>query len=146
MVKKILSMLMFVCAMSFVACDNDDDQMIPFDQLPVMSQEFIEIYYPTTEIIGIVYERDEYEVFLVDGTDISFYRSGDWDSVDGYKDLPKGIVPDKIADYIKANYVGFITTAIDKEIYGFDVEVNKGLVDIDLLFDREGNFIRIDID
>ncbi|MBE6304542.1 MAG: hypothetical protein E7082_01280 [Bacteroidales bacterium] len=85
----------------------------------------------------------EYEVILTDGTDISFDAKGNWDSVETpiNKVVPSKLIPKPIVDYVTANYKKAGIVSIDKENYGYDVELSNG---IEMKFDKAGNFKRFD--
>lgn len=85
----------------------------------------------------------EYEVILTDGTDISFDAKGNWDSVETpiNKVVPSKLIPQSIVDYVNTNYKKAGIVSIDKENYGYDVELSNG---IEMKFDKAGNFKRFD--
>lgn len=85
----------------------------------------------------------EYEVILTDGTDISFDAKGNWDSVETpiNKSVPTKLVPQAITEYVNTNYKNANIVSVDKEGYGYDIELNNGL---ELKFDKAGNFKRFD--
>lgn len=85
----------------------------------------------------------EYEVILTDGTDISFDAKGNWDSVETpiNKSVPAKLVPQAITEYVNTNYKNANIVSVDKEGYGYDIELNNGL---ELKFDKAGNFKRFD--
>lgn len=85
----------------------------------------------------------EYEVILTDGTDISFDAKGNWDSVETpiNKVVPSKLIPQSIVDYVTTNYKKAGIVSIDKENYGYDVELSNG---IEMKFDKAGNFKRFD--
>lgn len=85
----------------------------------------------------------EYEVILTDGTEIEFDSKGNWDKVETAvnKSVPSSLVPAGIANYVKNNYKGVNIVSLDKERYGYSVELSNGL---DMEFDKNGNFLRFD--
>ena len=73
---------------------------------------------------------------------MEFDGNGNWDKVDcKYKAVPAALVPDVIAKYVSANYAGALVTKIDKELYGYEIELNNGL---DLKFSTNGQLLEID--
>lgn len=86
---------------------------------------------------------DDFEVTLTDGTEVTFDAKGNLDSVDvpASKAVPATIVPEKITSYVKSNYKNAKIVTLDKETYGYDVELNNG---IEIKFDKKGNFKRYD--
>ena len=79
---------------------------------------------------------------LNDGTEIDFDRNNQWDNVDCHtKAIPAALVPQAIANYVKTNYQALPITKIDKDAYGYEIELSNGM---DLKFDTSGRFLGID--
>lgn len=88
-------------------------------------------------------ERTEYEVTLLDGSEISFDKQGNWKSVevaDNHK-VPDAFLQQGIREYVNKNHRGARIVGIDKERSGYEVELSDG---IDIKFDRTGRFVRYD--
>lgn len=80
--------------LSLTYCSDE----ISYRKLPEKARNFIEIYFPEQSCVYAERDRDngqkEYEVRLSNGTEIEFYESGDWKSVDcKYSFLPKASYP-----------------------------------------------------
>lgn len=152
--KKIIA-LAFTAVLSFTAlsCSDDDNKktnetVINAAQLPQAARDFIAAHFA-----GVTYTRIEkdaipdddgsvYDVYLSNGFEIDFDVNGNWTDIDGNNQaIPTAIIPIPIADYVTANYTGTAITKIEIESYGYEVELSNG---IDLIFDTNGNFIRID--
>ena len=79
---------------------------------------------------------------LNDGTEIDFDLNNQWDNVDCHtKAIPAALVPQAIANYVKTNYQALPITKIDKDAYGYEIELSNGM---DLKFDTSGRFLGID--
>ena len=79
---------------------------------------------------------------LFDGTELEFRNNGQWIKVDcGMNPLPNGILPANTAKYLTAKFPMNFATHIKYEHKRYEVELNN---DLDLLFDKNGNFIGID--
>ncbi|GHA34381.1 hypothetical protein GCM10007103_14750 [Salinimicrobium marinum] len=140
-------------AITFVSCSDDDDDnshetMIEAQDLPENARTFISTYFPTAEYSRVeensAVESDGtmYEVDLSNNFEIDFTSEGSWVDVDGNdQELPAGIVPQKIAEYVSENYPDFFITGIDTETTGYEIELSN---DLDVLFDTEENFISED--
>ena len=145
MKKLLLSILAFTLLLPFTA-KADNERPIPPEQLPEAAKTFIKKTFPE---IAIVYaeietegQRTKYEVRLNDGTEIDFNGAGEWDKVDcKYKAVPAALVPEAVAKYVKANFANAFITQIDKEPYGWDIELNT---DLDLMFSADGQFLGMD--
>ena len=85
----------------------------------------------------------EYEARLENGITVKFDKGGNWEDVDapGNSALPTSFILTPIVTYIEAEYPEAGINDVDKERHGFDIELTSGL---DLVFDTEGNFVRID--
>ncbi|MBQ7750619.1 MAG: PepSY-like domain-containing protein [Bacteroidales bacterium] len=55
--------------------------------------------------------------------------------------VSSALVPAAIAEYVRTNFPGQVIVMIDKEPYGFEVELLNGL---ELKFNKDGNLIRVD--
>ena len=124
----------------------DDDMPIPVDQLPVAAKDFVKQYFPDKTIIYAEKEAKfvgvEYQARLSDGAKIKFNGDGSWDKVDcKFYAVPAALVPEVIATYVQTNYPGVMITTIDKELYGYEIEINNGL---DLKFSPTGQLLGID--
>lgn len=119
---------------------------VNFTDLPVKALETINSHYnqdniASYEVKTIPVIGKSYEVKFNDGAEIDFNSDGVWHEWKDGKGLPKGVVPDNIKTYLAKNYASTFATSIDKE----DKKIKINLAsDIDLEFDGDGNFVRID--
>ena len=122
------------------------DKIIPASQLPAEAQTFIKTHFPDKTVSyakkdyeGMSYK---YEVRLNDGTEIEFDKKGVWDKVDCQMSaVPAALVPALIDNYVQTNYAGAFITKIDKERFGYEIELSN---DLELKFDKSGNLFDID--
>lgn len=127
--------------------DDDKDEPIAFDKIPSVARNFVAKFYPGINVTRVVSDTDhgttEYEVYLANGHDITFDASGEWIDVDAPsgQTIPDGIAPIPVASYVTDYYPGTGINEISREAYGYEVELVAG---VDLEFDHNGNFIRID--
>jgi hypothetical protein len=81
-------------------------------------------------------------VVLTDGTEIDFDGKGEWDSVDCKRSaVPSALVPAAIAGYVQANFPSQLIVKIDKEHYGYEVQLSN---DIELKFTADGQLLAYD--
>lgn len=130
---------------SLAAC-ADRHQLIQFSDLPVAAQTFIQDYFSVSDISHVERERDgmhyEYSVYLKNATEIDFDQDGKIELVDcQISPVPKGVVPDLIVNYVSSQYPNQFIVEYAVEYRRLKVELSAGL---DLVFDRECNFIGID--
>lgn len=132
-----------VMLIMFAACDKES--VIAADGLPKDAQLFIAQHFPDQEIIQVVKERDDlktgYDVYLSDGFNLDFDKKGNIIGVEGTSKLPDSVVPTKILAYVQANYPDSFIRDWELDDRGQEVTLSNGM---DLKFDKEGNFIRID--
>ena len=122
------------------------DVIITPDKLPAAAQSFIKEYFPETAVSyakkDTELRKTSYEVTLQDGTEIDFNSKGEWDKVDCKRaEVPASLVPEAIAEYVRASFPGQIIVKIDKERYGYEIELGN---DLELKFDKNGNLKGID--
>ena len=145
--KKLILIATLMSSVLFFSCAKDKKTAITFDQLPVAAQTFLETHFSDLSRLSIIKEEDgrevEYEVKYADLTEVNFDKNGNWEKVERQGvAVPDAIIPATILSYVKANFPeGNFIVEIDKERNGYEVKLNSGL---DLEFDRNGNFIRID--
>ena len=144
MKKALLTLLAMVTLLVPAKADND----IPIspDQLPAAARTFIQQTFPDAAIAyaekEVGFTKTKYEVRLNDGTKIEFKGNGEWDKVDTkYKAVPAALVPEVIAQYVQTHYAGALIIKIDKELYGYEIELNN---DLDLKFSAGGQLLDID--
>lgn len=113
---------------------------ISVSELPVAARSFLNQHYKYRPIEYIRKKEQDgfpYTVKLAQGTQICFGENGDWCKVDGDgASLPKALVPNPIASYIKTNYPKKRITLIEKDNDKFDINLNNN---IGLEFDAKGN-------
>lgn len=114
--------------------------------VPEAVNAFVKQHFPNATIAGVEVDNDhggtEYELYLSDGTEVDFDANNQWDNVDCHgKAVPAALVPQAIATYVKSNYQNIAITKINKEHYGYEIELANGL---ELNFDRSGKFTGTD--
>ncbi len=130
-------MCMIMSATTFAS-----DRVITANQLPATAQTFINQTFPGATIMYAEIDDGKYEVHLNDGTEINFDRKGNWDKVDcKLKAVPAHLIPATIASNVETQFSGTVITKIDKERYGYEIELSNGL---DLKFNRQGMLSEID--
>jgi len=145
MKKVLLALALLFGSFTFIACDDDDDKKLSVDELPEIVQIFLQTHFSGQEVRLVEKDNDSYDVYLINGFKVEFNLSGEWDDIDGQTmAIPQSIldlIPESISDYVTEHYSGFHISEINKERYGYEIELNNGL---DLKFDSEGVFIGLD--
>lgn len=136
-----------IAALLFVSVScMADGKRIPLNQIPAAAQTFIKTYFADKTFAYAEKDRDgwgvKYEVKFLDGTELEFRKDGEWDKVDcKYSEVPAALIPATIANFVKTNYAGATIVKIDKERYGYEIELSN---DFELKFDHQGNLLSID--
>jgi hypothetical protein len=133
------------------SCDSDDDNnevVINVADLPKAADVFVTTYFPNTTYVAITKQNTAdsdgsvYDVRLSNNFEIDFDINGNWMDIDGnHQAIPVELVPQKIQAYVTANYPNQFVTSIDNERTTIEAELSNN---IDLVFDLQGNFLRID--
>lgn len=140
--KKIIVLLLFPMALF-----AQKDKKIDWDELPQKAQTFLKTNFTKEKAQQILKETEDYletiyQVTFQGKLKIKFDKNGNWKEVDGHrKPIPTRFIPEKILTYIKKSFPNNEVVKIEKEKKKYEVEISNGL---ELEFDRDGNFLRID--
>ncbi|MNK30380.1 hypothetical protein D3C87_487970 [compost metagenome] len=152
---KLSLVLLFSGAMLFQAVEkkevsfnsevNSINISVPFQQMPANIKSFLAKYYPKATVAKYESKNTlvgrKYEVKLNNGAEIDFDKNGNWEEISDKQGIATSLIPVKIKAYVDKKYKGVKVEAIDKEKNKIKVDLNN---DIDLEFDKNGNFLRID--
>lgn len=146
---KNISGLLVVVLMVTVLSSCEKDEVIQTEELPATSQSFLKDHFGDQKIISVKKEKEalegtEYEARLENGVVVKFDEKGVWKEADAPTNLslPTTFILPSIVNYVSTEYPAFGINDIDKERNGFEVELTN---ELDLLFDKDGNFVRIDL-
>ena len=124
-----------------------DTPINPAD-LPQAARTFITATFPNDPIVLAERDKDllrtDYSVELQSGTEIDFDAKGDWEDVSCKHvagGVPASVIPQKVKEYVAANYPGQSIVEISRDKRKIEVELSS---DIDLEFDINGRFLRVD--
>lgn len=126
--------------------ENPQKKNVNLTDLPTKALETINSYYSQDNIASYEVKTvpvigKSFEVKFNDGAEIGFNGDGIWHEWKDAKGLPKEVVPEAIKTYLSKNYASTFATSIDKENDKIKIDLAS---DIDLEFDANGNFVRID--
>lgn len=144
--KKLLLTLLAIVATMGAAVARDKVSRDVTD-LPKEAQITLSRYFPKAGVSHIKIEKQtfggtEYDVILVNGTEVEFDGDGKWTEIDcGHNAVPDALIMKPIRDYVAKNYKGMKIVKISIERSKYEVELSNGL---DLDFSRSGEFLRID--
>jgi len=144
MKKSILFIL--VSLFAFQMASARDIITMDMEKLPKEARNVIAKHFPSEKVSYIKIDEEllyiTYEVVFVNGSEIEFAEDGQWIEIDcKHSEVPAGLVPEKIGSYVKQNFATSFITQIEKKRHGYEVELSNNL---DLRFDRSGNFRRFD--
>ena len=144
---KKLFLLLVVSIVGMAPMLADNDKMITREELPKEAQMFLTQHFEGIEVLYAKADRDmgvvtSYDVVLEGDVKIEFNRSGDWTSVDCEKgQVPNGVLPRGVLDYVTKRFAEAYVVEIEKGLRGYEVKLSN---DIDLEFDKNGKFLRVD--
>ena len=144
--KKMFLLLMTV-VLAVMPMMADNDRMLTKEELPEKARMFLDRHFDQSEVLYAKAERDmgvvtSYDVVLEGNVKIEFNRSGDWTSVDCEKgQVPNGVLPQGVLDYVTKRFAEAYVVEIEKGLRGYEVKLSN---DIDLEFDKDGKFMRVD--
>ncbi len=135
---------------SFMACgdDDDNDNVITYEELPTLAKTFITTHFPDQAKDQVKKDNDSYDVYL-SGYEIEFNLNGEWDSVDGKRGTQRNPIPQSILNllpngillYVAETYPNITILEVDKEINGYEITLNN---DVELKFNKDGGFLSRD--
>jgi hypothetical protein len=133
---------MTLAALMRGSCDKEE--AILMDELPANALGFVEAHYDGKKILHVIKELDNlktyYHVYLDNGTKLDFNRQGTIKKIEGVEKIPDTVIPQLILDYVQTNYSGEFIHGWEVSDATQDVKLSN---EIDLEFDRNGNFLRI---
>lgn len=140
---KKMSLILFSFALILASCKKE--KVVSENDLPATSKSYITTHFPDQKITQAIREYDDlkksFTVYLDNGVKLEFNRSGEIRQIEGNAKLPDSVIPSQILTYVTTNYPGQYIKKWELEDNRQDIELSNGL---DLEFDRNGNFLRID--
>ncbi len=146
MIRKFLFALVAIIGISTTAMAGDkyahDASVLPKAAQTTLANNF------KSKVSVVKIDKDfgrisEYEVVMMDGSEITFDKDGNWKEVEVNisKSVPSGFVPAAITNYVKANQKGQKIVGIEKTRGGYDIDLSNG---VEMKFDKAGNFVKFD--
>ena len=138
---------LLVVAVALTANIAQAQKVLQVNQLPEPAQAFIQKHFDAKNVSHVIEEDEffsskEYKVALANGTQIEFDSKGNWTEIDSDRQpIPPGVVPNTIQQYISKSFPKNEVVHISRSSREYEVELASG---IDLEFDRNGKFKRID--
>lgn len=136
--------LIFLLMGGFIFAQN---RAITQKQLPKNAKSFLATHFRGVSVGSVVEDReilgvDEYKVLLANGIKVEFDSKGNWKEIEGkHQKIPYTFIPVSITNYAAKNFPNTLIVKIEKKRWSYKAELSNG---IDLEFDKNGNFTRID--
>ncbi len=142
--KKIQLLPLMAATVLFAGCEKE--QVVAYNDVPQEIQSYVETHFSSNKILQTLKDTEgltlTYDVTLDSAISLEFNRSKEIISIDANSKLPDSVIPKKILTYVLTNYPDLVITDWEKESRKVQqIELNNGL---DLEFDEEGNYLRID--
>ena len=137
-----LAAVVICAALWAIGCSAADKYTSDVKALPTEAQNVLKANYSDLTLAQIKIDDDEYEVKYTDGTTVEFTKAGVLKDVEPATGsfVPDALVPAPVKAYVDSVYPG---QKIIKYEAGRDIEV-KVSSGIELKFDKQGKFLRID--
>lgn len=138
---------MFVAMLAVVPMMADNDKIITCEELPEQAQMFLTKHFENADVLYAKAERDmevvtSYDVVLEGNVKVEFNRSGEWTSVDCERgQVPDSLLPQGVLDYVTKKFAKAYVVEIERDRMGYEVKLSN---DLDLDFDKNGKFLRVD--
>ena len=115
-------------------------------KLPATARDFVAKHFTPESVSYILIDKEivstEYEVVLTNGQEIKFNKDGEWKEMEGKKKaLPHTALPEVVQTYMKANFPETSVEQIEKEYWGYDIEL---LNNLEVKLDKKGNLLKIE--
>lgn len=129
---------------------DPNETIISANNLPVNAQNFVSKNFGNMEFVNAIKEVNRnittYNIQLKDGTKIEFTDNGDWTEVKNGlgKAIPINFFPDSIQKYLQSKYPKIDAKSIEMDSKDKEIKVELLQNKVDLKFDLNGNFIKID--
>lgn len=135
--------LILTLMIAFISCDQE--KVMPASEYPSEITSFVSTHFPNNSILQIVKDSDgmskKYEVLLSENISLKFDRKKEVTDIDGNKQLPDSVIPEKILQHVMANYPDNFITDWELDDKKQKVKLDNGL---ELEFNKEGNFLKLD--
>lgn len=138
---------LLLIATALLVMTSCDDKPVAPTELPQEVQTFIKQHFPSQTITFAQKDSEwlffsQYDVTLNDGTMVSFDTDNVWDKVESRTaGVPIALVPAPISTYVTSNFPNIAIVKIDKESYGYEVELAN---ELEMKFNEGGALMEMD--
>lgn len=152
--------LALLATITLFSCNSDNDlgtpegENIEASALPQASRTTLNTYFNDATVTSAKRASSAniygsiYTALLSNSFEIDFDENGLWTEIESEKNLaiPTKFLEDQLPEvqaYLEANYASNHVVEIERERFGFTIELNSG---VDLVFDRDQRFVGVDLD
>lgn len=139
--KKIILPVLVIFAFSAIQAQNSNVN----PEVPAQIKTFINKHFPENTVVKykkkVESKGTEYKIHLSDFIKLKFNTQFEPVEIESETRLPESVIPSKIATYVKSNYPDLYIVEWEKKNNKQEIELNN---DLELEFDLDGNFLRID--
>ena len=139
--KRLLSIAFLALLISAFTFANE--KIVSAEDLPQEARDFITENFSGVNVNFVLQDNDDYEVMLMDGTEVEFDKKGNWEKVKNREKLPTSILPSEASAYISKVYPGTDIIEIEKNWNKYDVKLANNW---ELRFNKDGNFQKKEMD
>lgn len=142
--KKLIALGIFALVLLMSACS---DKPVTASELPADITAFIQQSFPGQTISFAKKDLEitgwQYDVVLADGTQIDFDTDHVWDKIQCAMTttVPTALIPAPIQTHLRTNFPDAMVLKIDKERYGYEIELANGL---EMKFNPQGALMEVD--
>lgn len=123
----------------------EKETIIQSNQVPQKIKTYLETHFIQYPVLQVLEDRDgftlTYDVTLQQGYFLEFNRKMEIEEVTGIEPIPNSVVPSNILTYVQTQFSEQFILSWDLSDRIQEVTLDNG---IQLEFDQEGNFLRID--
>ncbi|MGB4204161.1 MAG: PepSY-like domain-containing protein [Bacteroidales bacterium] len=143
--RKFLSITLAFLATTITLLGCEKETAINPDKLPKEILNYISTHFPDNPIKKAVVDKEwfkkTYEIMLYGNIELEFNRNKEIVDIEAESKLPDSVIPDLILQYVIENYPDNYIIKWELEYKSQEIKLNNGL---ELVFDMDGNFLRID--
>ena len=141
---KKISLLALIVAMS-MGVFAANKQPVALAAMPQVLQDTIAAHFTPDKVLIVTFEKVMpkqyvYEFRLVDGTKLKYTNKARLIKIENEKGIDLAFVPRGIKKYVAETFPNAIITEYRRNTMGQRIELN---IDVELVFDRSGRFLRI---
>lgn len=144
-IKTFFTAIFAVILLSSCSSDDDNSTEISNENIPIEIKDYVNLHFPDNPILSVREEKNlgiiSYEVALKDFIELEFDKDLKIVEIDSRSKLPDSVIPEAVLGYVAEHYPANFITDWQLELDYQEIGLNN---DIDLIFDLDGSFVRID--